>query len=65
MAQSLPWSWYSDPDVLRREQERIFRRSWQYVGHAGSVAAVGDRFAAWAGEVPVLVVRDEDGRVPS
>ena len=61
MAQSLPWSWYSDPDVLRREQERIFRRAWQYVGHAGSVEAVGDRFAAWAGEVPVLVVRDEDG----
>ena len=23
---TLPWSWYSDPEVLRREQERIFRR---------------------------------------
>ena len=61
MAQSLPWSWYSDPDVLRREQERIFRRSWQYVGHTGRVREVGDRFAAWAGEIPVLVVRAEDG----
>ena len=61
MAQSLPWSWYSDPDVLRREQERIFRRSWQYVGHTGRVPEVGDRFAAWAGEIPVLVVRAEDG----
>ena len=61
MAKSLPWSWYSDPDVLRREQERIFRRAWQYVGHEGQVENVGDRFAAWAGEVPVLVVRAEDG----
>jgi choline monooxygenase len=61
MAQSLPWSWYSDPDVLRREQERIFRREWQYVGHAGQVEAVGDRFAAWAGEIPVLVLRAGDG----
>jgi len=61
MAQSLPWSWYSDPDVLRREQERIFRCAWQYVGHTGQVQNVGDRFAAWAGEVPVLVVRAEDG----
>jgi phenylpropionate dioxygenase-like ring-hydroxylating dioxygenase large terminal subunit len=61
MAKSLPWSWYSDPDVLRREQERIFRRAWQYVGHAGRVEHVGDRFAAWAGEIPVLVVRAEDG----
>ncbi len=46
MAKSLPWSWYSDPDVLRREQERIFRRAWQYVGHTGRVEQVGDRFAA-------------------
>jgi phenylpropionate dioxygenase-like ring-hydroxylating dioxygenase large terminal subunit len=58
---TLPWSWYSDPDVLRREQERIFRRSWQYVGHAGRAEEVGDRFAAWAGDVPALVVRDEEG----
>jgi phenylpropionate dioxygenase-like ring-hydroxylating dioxygenase large terminal subunit len=57
----MPWSWYSDPDVLRLEQERIFRRTWQYVGHAGSAAEVGERFAAWAGDVPVLVVRAEDG----
>src|SRR5262249_20819388 len=61
MPSSLPWSWYSDPDVLRREQERIFRRAWQYVGHTGRVPNVGDRFAAWAGEIPVLVVRAEDG----
>jgi phenylpropionate dioxygenase-like ring-hydroxylating dioxygenase large terminal subunit len=60
-AQSLPWSWYSDPDVLRREHERIFRRAWQYVGHAGRVERIGDRFAAWAGEIPVLVLRAEDG----
>ena len=58
---TLPWSWYSDPDVLRREQERIFRRTWQYVGHTGRVEQVGDRFAAWAGDIPVLVVRAEDG----
>ena len=61
MAKSLPWSWYSDPDVLRREQERIFRHAWQYVGHSGRVSEVGDRFSAWAGEIPVLVVRAEDG----
>jgi len=59
--QTLPWSWYSDPDVLRREQERIFRNAWQYVGHSGRVSEVGDRFAAWAGEIPVLVVRSDDG----
>jgi choline monooxygenase len=57
----MPWSWYSDPEVLRLEQERIFRRTWQYVGHSGRAAEVGERFAAWVGDVPVLVVRAEDG----
>jgi nitrite reductase/ring-hydroxylating ferredoxin subunit len=47
--------------VLRLEQERIFRRTWQYVGHAGRAAEVGERFSAWAGDVPVLVVCAEDG----
>ena len=61
LAQTVPWSWYSDPEVLRLEQERIFGRTWQYVGHEGRVEAVGERFAAWAGDVPVLVVRAEDG----
>ncbi|MDX6491434.1 MAG: hypothetical protein QOD43_1679, partial [Gaiellaceae bacterium] len=23
---TLPWSWYSEPEQLRREQEQIFRR---------------------------------------
>ena len=29
---TLPASWYSDPAVLALEQERIFRRTWQYAG---------------------------------
>jgi hypothetical protein len=39
--QSLPWSWYVDDAVLRAEQERIFRRAWQYVGHLGQAAEPG------------------------
>src|SRR4051812_4884249 len=58
---TLPWSWYSDPEVLAREQERIFRHCWQYVGHAGRAEEVGDGFAAWAADVPVLVVHGDEG----
>ena len=36
---TLPWSWYSDPELLRREQERIFRHGWQYAGPAEHAAA--------------------------
>jgi choline monooxygenase len=45
---TLPWGWYSDPAVLELERERIFRRSWQYVGHTGEVSEPGS-FAATSG----------------
>ena len=38
MSETNPWVWYSDPDVLRRERERIFRSAWHYVGHAGRLS---------------------------
>src|SRR5439155_6588919 len=57
METSLPWAWYADPDVLRREGERIFARTWQYVGHTGQVAEDGSYFASAAGQIPVVVTR--------
>jgi phenylpropionate dioxygenase-like ring-hydroxylating dioxygenase large terminal subunit len=57
---SLPWAWYSDPEILRREGARIFARAWQYVGHAGQVAEPGSYFAATAGQIPVVVTRARD-----
>jgi choline monooxygenase len=57
---TLPWSWYSDPTVLDLERERIFRRSWQYVGHAGEVPEPGSFSATRVGDVPVVLVRDEE-----
>ncbi len=58
---TLPWSWYSDPAVLQLEQERIFRRSWQYVGRTDELPQQGSYVATRIGDVPVLLVRDEDG----
>ena len=61
MERTLPWTWYSDPDVLRCERERIFARAWQYVGHSGQLAENGSFLAASAGEIPVVVTRARDG----
>jgi choline monooxygenase len=58
---TLLWSWYRDPAVLEREQDRIFRRSWQYAGRLDQVEQPGDQFAARAGDVPIAIVRDHDG----
>jgi choline monooxygenase len=60
---TLPWSWYSEPELLRREQEQIFRRAWQYAGPAEHVASPGDYFTCRVGDVPVIVVRDQAGEV--
>ena len=57
---TVPWDWYTDPTVLRLEQVRIFRSSWQYVGHAYEVAEPGSFRATRASQVPVVLVRDED-----
>ena len=59
----MPWSWYSDPDVLRREHERVFLRSWQYVGHVGRAAEPGSYFTGSLGLAPVVVTRARDGEL--
>ncbi|MDQ3381093.1 MAG: aromatic ring-hydroxylating dioxygenase subunit alpha [Actinomycetota bacterium] len=58
---TLPWSWYTDSAVLELEQERIFRRFWQYVGRADELAGPGSFMATQAGHIPVVLVRDEIG----
>jgi choline monooxygenase len=58
---TLPWSWYTDAAVLDLEQRRIFQRSWHYAGRADEVAERGSFFTTRAGQVPIVVVRDEEG----
>jgi choline monooxygenase len=61
MLETLPARWYADADRLEVEQERIFRRSWQYAVAAAAVAEPGSFFAMQAGPVPLVVVRDREG----
>src|SRR5919109_133432 len=61
MERTLPYAWYTDPEILRREQERIFRGSWQYVGHLGELQGPGSYFTTRAGRTPIVVTRARDG----
>jgi choline monooxygenase len=61
IAETPPSAAYFDPEVFRRERERIFSRTWQLVGPAASAAAPGDYFACEVAGEPVVVARDEDG----
>jgi phenylpropionate dioxygenase-like ring-hydroxylating dioxygenase large terminal subunit len=40
---------------------RIFARTWQYAGRADRVSNPGDFFTCFAGQIPIVVVRDTEG----
>jgi Rieske 2Fe-2S family protein len=50
---------YLDPEVIEAEQERIFERTWQLIGHVSALPGPGSYTTGFAGSQPVLVVRDE------
>ncbi|HEY7208007.1 MAG TPA: aromatic ring-hydroxylating dioxygenase subunit alpha, partial [Gaiellaceae bacterium] len=58
--ETLPYSWYAEPEMLRREQELIFARSWQYAGHMGQLPEPGSFFTYTAGLTPIVVTRARD-----
>jgi phenylpropionate dioxygenase-like ring-hydroxylating dioxygenase large terminal subunit len=58
---SLPCSWYTDPAMLQAEKDKIFRKTWQYIGRTAQLTNVGDFITGYAGDVPILVVRNEKG----
>ena len=57
---TLPATWYIDTDWYAREQVRIFRRAWQFVGLAEDVATPGAYFTCEIAGVPLIVVRDNN-----
>ncbi len=58
---TLPANWYTDKDLFRLEQRRIFRRSWQYAGLVEEAAQPGDFFTYRAGDLSLIIARDESG----
>jgi Rieske 2Fe-2S family protein len=58
---TLPGRFYTDPDVFRTEQERIFGADWVYVGRADAIESRGDVLRADVGPEKVVVVRGRDG----
>lgn len=59
--ESLPAHWYTDPAITAREIEKVFRKSWNYIGPAKELANPGDYITGYAGQVPVVVIRNEAG----
>ena len=60
----VPYSVYSDPEIHRREVDRIFRGPlWHFLCLEIEIPEPGDWRTGWVGEIPVVVTRDLDGSV--
>lgn len=60
-ASALPARYYFGEDMLAMEQRAVFARSWQLVAHHAQLAEPGDHIVENIGDVPVIVVRSQDG----
>ncbi|HCP55415.1 MAG TPA: Rieske (2Fe-2S) protein, partial [Pseudomonas sp.] len=56
-------SLYHDPDLYEQELEKIFYRTWVWVGHESEVRNAGDFRTTTIGRRPVIVVRDKKGAI--
>jgi phenylpropionate dioxygenase-like ring-hydroxylating dioxygenase large terminal subunit len=54
---------YFDEDLYRLEQERVFSSSWVPVGHEDMIRSPGDYVTNYIGEVPVIVLRNNEGEI--
>jgi phenylpropionate dioxygenase-like ring-hydroxylating dioxygenase large terminal subunit len=59
--ESLPARWYTDPSITEREVTHVFRKSWNYVGPLSQLVEIGDYVTGYAGRVPVVAIRNEQG----
>lgn len=49
---------FTDPDIYRLEQQRIFARAWNFVCHESQLPEPGSFFMSYIGEEEVIAVRD-------
>lgn len=54
---------YCDNDIFREELDKLWSREWVYVAHESEVSQPGDFVTRQIGLQPVIVSRDDDGKV--
>jgi len=56
-------SLYTDPSIYALEVERIWRRTWVFVGHDSEIPDVNDFVVKTIGPEPVIMTRDKHGEI--
>src|SRR5579871_282253 len=54
---------YTEPAIFELEMQRIFYRTWVYIGHTSEVPKEGDFRVRRIGRQPVILARGADGAV--
>ena len=54
---------FNDSNVFELEREKIFARSWIYLGHESEIPHPGDYVLRYIVDDPFIVIRDEKGVV--
>ncbi len=60
----VPYRVYSDPTIHDVEQRRVFRGPvWNFLAMAQEIPEPGDYKTVYIGDTPIVVLRDEEGRI--
>ena len=57
---TIPSRLYVDPEVYEQDKEKVFYRTWQYVGHVCKLPDTGAFFTARIADEGLIIVRDKD-----
>ncbi len=60
-ARTLPGRYYTTPEILSEEAERIFRKRWICVGRVETIAQPGDYIVVEIAGESVIVLKDQSG----
>lgn len=62
-ARALAACFFTDSRMPELDAHAVFAKSWQLVGHNSQLANVGDHFVADIAGLPIVVIRDLEGRM--
>jgi phenylpropionate dioxygenase-like ring-hydroxylating dioxygenase large terminal subunit len=61
--QTMPYRLFTQPEVLVEEQQKVFSKSWQFVGHVSQLINTGDYITCDVAGKPILIIRGDDGQI--
>src|SRR5713101_1705402 len=59
-SETIPSSWYTDPNFLEVDMQCVFSQTWQYAGHVTQVLHRGDYVLTTVGGNPAIIIRGKD-----